>query len=163
MYFADLHLHSRCSPDGKYSISQMAAAGAAAGLSELCVTDHCDLLDVTGQVARPFDLAPLEAEFLDAVPQKGVKVRFGLELGEAPEDCSEAEKITSHPRLDFVIGSLHNLSRKMGGKDYYYIEYSSEVLCYQYLNDYMDQMEKLALLDCYDVLGHIVQYARQQI
>ena len=42
MYIADYHLHSDASPDGHSTISELAKAGIDAGLSELCVTDHCE-------------------------------------------------------------------------------------------------------------------------
>ena len=44
MYLTDYHTHTVLSPDSETPLSAMADAAAAAGLDELCVTDHCDLL-----------------------------------------------------------------------------------------------------------------------
>ena len=48
MYLTDYHTHSLCSPDGKYPLTAMAQAAVDAGLAELCVTDHWDLVREMG-------------------------------------------------------------------------------------------------------------------
>ena len=42
MYLADCHLHSRVSPDAQDSMTELAEAAIAAGLDELCFTDHVE-------------------------------------------------------------------------------------------------------------------------
>lgn len=42
MYLADYHTHSRISPDAGKSMAEMAEAAIAAGLDELCFTDHME-------------------------------------------------------------------------------------------------------------------------
>ena len=42
MYLADYHVHSTCSQDGRQTMAQAAQAAVAAGLDELCLTDHVD-------------------------------------------------------------------------------------------------------------------------
>lgn len=39
-YYADLHVHTAASPDGRSSLEALAAAGAKAGLQALAITDH---------------------------------------------------------------------------------------------------------------------------
>lgn len=58
--------------------------------------------------------------------------------------------------LDFVIGSIHNLSPEAGGRDFFYLDYRSEEACYTTLDDYFASMLALTRLDCYDALGHII-------
>ena len=48
MYYIDYHTHTRLSPDGEVPLTAMAEAAVQAGLSELCVTDHYDLVDLEG-------------------------------------------------------------------------------------------------------------------
>ena len=55
MYLADMHTHTQISPDSGARLADMARAAAAAGLDELYVTDHCDLLDAEGRLAPSFD------------------------------------------------------------------------------------------------------------
>ena len=40
MYLADYHTHSRMSPDADAPMAELAEAAIAAGLDELCFTDH---------------------------------------------------------------------------------------------------------------------------
>ena len=42
MYLADYHVHSTCSQDGQQTMAQAAQAAVAAGLDELCLTDHVE-------------------------------------------------------------------------------------------------------------------------
>ena len=59
MYLIDYHTHTRLSPDSEAPLAEMAQAAVRAGLSELCVTDHYDLLELDGTpAAAPCDWAP---------------------------------------------------------------------------------------------------------
>ena len=42
MKLCDYHFHTYLSPDASNSLEEMADAAYNAGLSEICVTDHCD-------------------------------------------------------------------------------------------------------------------------
>ncbi len=57
MYLADMHTHTQISPDSGARLADMARAAAAAGLDELYVTDHCDLLDGEGRFCARLRLA----------------------------------------------------------------------------------------------------------
>lgn len=159
MYLADYHTHSRCSPDGSATLLEMLRGAERAGMDELCLTDHCDLLDMRGVPDGSFRWGPIEEEFarLCKTPgPKGVTVRWGLELGEGWEDPALAEEITGHPMLDFVIGSVHNLSREDGGLDFYFVDYKDEATCHRILAAYLRCLARLAETESYDVLGHII-------
>ncbi len=158
MYLIDYHLHSLCSPDGHAPLTEMAGAAAKAGLDEMCLTDHCDLLEIDGITADQFRWTPIEEQLAQARPQFAGKlpIKMGLELGEAWEDPALAEKIVSHPDLDFVIGSVHTLDSAHGGTDLCLIHYGREEDCYPVLDNYFASMEKLAPLPCYDILGHVI-------
>ena len=58
MYLCDIHSHTKVSHDSTAELSDMARAAISAGLRELCVTDHHDLLDFDGRPAPPFDWPP---------------------------------------------------------------------------------------------------------
>ena len=161
MYLTDLHTHSILSPDGHAPLAEMAGAAVKAGLSALCVTDHCDLLTGDGKRALTYDWTPGLAQFSETAPQFADKLTLclGLELGEAYVSPSHARAILTAARdkLDFVIGSIHNDREENGGGEYYYMKFSTPDLCYAALDGYFTSMEELAALpDCYDVLGHII-------
>lgn len=160
MFLGDLHTHSLCSPDGAFSMLDMARAAREAGLSYLCVTDHCDLLDLNGVFTLDYDHAPCRRayqEALDALPQ-GLTLGRGMELGEAYENPAAARAIlAAAPELDLVIGSAHNFSRVMGKQDFYNADYRDLETCHAALDDYLDSLEALTELpDCYDTLAHIL-------
>lgn len=159
MYFADYHTHSEISPDSSAPLLAMADAAAAAGLSELCVTDHFDLQDDTGNLRTTLDWAPRLEQFRharDAMAGR-LSLRLGLELGSAPVDHAVTDRLLDQPELDFVIGSLHNLTPAGGGRDLYFIDYASPQVCYHTLDDYFTFLETLSALPAYyDVLGHVI-------
>lgn len=155
MYLADCHTHTHLSPDSEAAAIDMAKAAQAAGLSELCFTDHVDFLDFDGNRCG-FDGWDAYLRQFQALSLPGVTLRLGVELGEAWEDPALAREVVSHPAVDFVIGSVHNLSSNHGGVDFYFIHYETEADCHRVLSAYFDCMEALAAMDCYDVLGHII-------
>ena len=112
MYLADMHTHTQISPDSGARLADMARAAAAAGLDELYVTDHCDLLDGEGAFAPDFDWPAALAQMAQA--REGLtdrlQLRLGLELGSAPLDPAAARAVLTGAgeALDFVLGSLHN-------------------------------------------------------
>ncbi len=48
MYLSDYHFHTQCSTDSTAPLAQQAQAAMAAGVREICVTDHWNLLDQQG-------------------------------------------------------------------------------------------------------------------
>lgn len=161
MYLIDYHTHSQLSPDSQAPLELMAQAAVGAGLRELCVTDHYDLLDENGRRTAPYDWAPAIRQFDETAAKMAghLTMRLGLELGSAQVEPSLSAEIYRESRADFVIGSLHNWSPESAhqGSDFYYTPYRTGADCYAALDDYFDSMEKLApLSDCYDVLGHVI-------
>ena len=57
MHFCDSHTHTLVSNDSKATLLSMAEEAVRLGLSELYVTDHCDLLGGDG---TPNDTFPWE-------------------------------------------------------------------------------------------------------
>ena len=158
MFLADYHTHSICSPDGHAPLSEMARSALDTGMAELCITDHCDLLDYNGRPVYSYPWAPVEEQLRLARPQfQGrLPIKMGLELGEAWENPRLAAKIVSHPQLDFVLGSVHNLAAVEGGVDLGMIDYRSEEQCRWVLDRYFDAMEVLVELPCFDILAHVI-------
>lgn len=159
MYYIDYHTHTILSPDGNAPLSAMAEAAVAAGLSQLCVTDHYDRIMEHGGFAPDYDWGPALEQFRAALPafRDKLALRFGIEYGSAPFDPDYARKMLSQPELDFVIGSLHNMSPGQGGEDFYFLSYDRPEACYAALDDYFASMLRLVELpETYDILGHII-------
>lgn len=159
MYLADYHIHSRISPDANDSMTALAEAAIAAGLQEICFTDHVEPVVWGGTSLREgYDWAALAAEFDSARAAVGdrITLRLGIELGDACWNfpCTE-ELLADAPPLDFIIGSVHMLSERYNGLDLYYFDPRTEREAYDGIADYLEQVKKMAAWGKFDVLGHL--------
>ncbi len=78
MYLADYHLHSRVSPDANFSMTEMAEAALAAGMDEICFTDHMEPMTADRKERVPYDWAGLSREFQEAREAMGDRIRLRL-------------------------------------------------------------------------------------
>lgn len=159
MYLVDYHTHTCCSPDSRAPLADMVRAARAAGLRELCTTDHCDLQQEDGSPLGSWDWAPILAQFDQASAQDAgadFRLLLGIELGGGQTDPRRAEELLSGAPLDFVIGSVHNLSPAAGGRDVFFLDYATREEAMEVLDDYFASLLSLASLPCYDTLGHIL-------
>lgn len=159
MYLTDYHTHTCCSMDSQADLSHQAAQAEQLGIRELCTTDHCDLLQESGERLTELNWEPILLQHAQAqlAWRDKVDIRLGLELGCAQVDPDCARRILSGAPLDFVIGSIHNQSPQAGGVDFYFLNYRTHQDCRAALDDYFASMWQLVKLsDCYDVLGHII-------
>lgn len=159
MYLADYHIHSRISPDARDPMTALAEAAIAAGLQEICFTDHVEPVAWGGTDLREdYDWAALAAEFDSAKAAAGdrITLRLGIELGDACWDFAHTEKLLrGAPPLDFIIGSVHMLSERYNGLDLYYFDPQTEEEAYDGIADYLGQVRKMAEWGRFDVLGHL--------
>ncbi len=160
MYLADYHTHSRISPDASASMTEMAEAAVAAGLDEICFTDHVEPIEWgTVRLRRtPYDWDALTAEFAAAQQAMDgrITLRLGVELGDAPWSFTTAEDLMTHaPQLDFVIGSVHMLSSHFEGQDLYFFAPGTTARAREGMADYLAQVNRLARWGKFDVLGHL--------
>ena len=159
MYLADYHTHSRISPDARRSMTEMAEAAIAAGLDELCFTDHMEPVGWGLTTPREsYDWAALSAEFAAAQEAVGdrIQLRLGVELGDAPWAVDNTERLLSQaPPLDFMIGSIHMLSQQYDGIDLYFYDPPNEAEARRGMADYLGQVRKLAQWGKFSVLGHL--------
>lgn len=159
MYLADCHTHSRISPDASFSMTDMAEAAVAAGLDEICFTDHVEpILWNSTKLREHYDWAALEEEFHRAKEAVGdrITLRLGIELGDACRNFEHTEKLLEDaPPLDFIIGSIHMLSERYDCLDLYYFDPKTEEEAYDGIADYLGQIWKIAEWGKFDVLGHL--------
>ena len=158
MYLADDHTHTRFSPDAHSSMTAMAQAAMAAGLDEICFTEHVEpLVWATTQPRGDYDWEPLSAAFAAAKEAAGdsIRVRLGIELGDAPWNFAWCETMLERaPELDFVIGSIHTFSPAIGC-DLFRFSPADEVEARAAMADYLGQVKKLARWGRFQVLGHL--------
>ena len=158
MYLADYHTHSTCSDDGHNTMTEMAAAALSAGLHEICLTDHLDVVTWRGDQVREHSWRAAVEQFAAARAALGsrIKIQLGVELGQATEDVSRANRfLDDAPPLDFIIASLHNLSWEYGRRDFCTVEEADEVFARRAIGEYLDEMLALARWGRFSVLGHL--------
>ena len=160
MYLADYHTHSRVSPDARAPMTALAEAAVAAGLDELCFTDHVEPIvwGTTRLRQEPYDWSVMENEYRAAREAMGdrIQLRLGMELGDAPWSFGHTEKmIADAPELDFVIGSVHMLSERFNGVDLYFFDPEDEDEARAGMADYLRQVRRLADWGRFNVLGHL--------
>ena len=165
MYLADFHSHTSISMDSEAPIKNMVETAVARGIQAYCITDHCDLINEHGDWSPPWDWAPSVREFEEILPmyQDKIDLRLGIELGMPHLDLAQSAEICALPQLDFVIGSIHNLSPALGGEDFYFMDFPDEATCYRALDDYFTSMEEMVSTDYYDIIAHVVYPLRYML
>lgn len=158
MYLADYHTHTRISPDAGRSMTEMAEAAVAAGLNEICFTDHMEPVEwgVTAP-RRSYDWAGLASDFQEAREKLGdrIQMRLGVELGDVPWNVENTERLLAQaPPLDFMIGSIHMLSERYDGIDLYFFDPADEAAAREGIADYLSQVKRMAQWGKFSVLGH---------
>lgn len=150
----DMHTHSHHSHDSQCAIPDMAAAAAARGLAGFAVTDHCD----TDEFAR-LDLAGNAAAAVAEVRATAapVRIRAGIEMGEAIRHPAVAAAVLAHARYDVVLGSVHAV-RLPGDEDSYsQIDFAAmpQSTVDAFMAQYFADVQKMAETCDFDVLAHL--------
>ena len=63
MYLADYHTHTCCSMDSETRLEDQAEQAVRLGLTQLCTTDHCDLIDGDGNRVYDLDWTPILEQY----------------------------------------------------------------------------------------------------
>ena len=154
----DFHMHSRVSFDGHDTGEAMAKAALAAGLQEICFTDHLDY-DPLGQMGKmDFDTAAYNAEY-DTLEIPGLKIRRGMEFGMDMHNFQQFKKDLQRRHFDFVLGSIHFVD----DLDVYFPEYWENKTIFQAERRYLEAtLECVQIHDDFDVLAHLTYIAKAQ-
>lgn len=158
MYLADYHIHSTCSPDGRQTMAQAAQAAVAAGLQELCFTDHVDTFYWSDFSPRSqHDWAEEWRQFHQAQELWGdrITLRLGAELGDAQWSHERAEQLMDGQQLDFIIGSVHLAGDDFGRMDLYDVPQGTEAYYHRFIDSYLREVFALVQWGKFHVLGHL--------
>ncbi len=102
----DYHMHTMVSFDGQATPQQMVQAALAAGLKEICFTDHVDYELGKDEQPMVFDLDAYNAAY-DGLAAQGLKIRRGMEFGLKEYNADQLKWDSSRRQYDFVLGSIH--------------------------------------------------------
>ena len=168
----DCHTHTQFSMDSDADIEECIQQAIKLNLSAYAITDHCECnwwypKEYYGDtdLSEDFDYAQDFENSVNAVTEmkrkysNKINLLCGVEMGQAMLAPDTAERIISDKRIDFVIGSVHQIKNE---KDFYYIEYDkmsmSEI--YNLLERYFIEVYELCKWGKFDVLGHITYCLR---
>ena len=152
----DFHMHSRVSFDGHDSGEAMAKAALAAGLTEICFTDHLDSdpMDQMGVLA--FDTAVYNVEY-DDLEIPGLKIRRGMEFGMTPDNREQFRQDLQRRPFDFVLGSVHFVD----DLDVYFDTYWNGKTVFQAERRYLEAtLECIRIHEDFDVLAHLTYISK---
>ena len=161
----DLHTHTRHSPDAAPdTVADRIAAANRLGLRYMAVTDHVEInryypaeyyhsketeqFIYDSEAVFNGSAAEVAAEQAHCAP---LILLCGIEIGQIPQDPALAARLYHDPRVDLVIGSVHELP---GRPDFFFLDYESEDIP-ALIAAYFDEVLRLAQTDCYDILGHL--------
>lgn len=152
----DFHMHTRVSFDGHDTGLAMAQAALAAGLNEICFTDHLDYDPLEQMDCMAFDTAVYSAEY-DFLEVPGLKIRRGMEFGMTPDNKEQFQKDLQRRHFDFVLGSIHFVD----DLDVYFEPWWRGKSVFEAERRYLEAtLECLPVHDDFDVLAHLTYVAK---
>jgi histidinol-phosphatase (PHP family) len=109
----NFHFHDDRSSDGTAPLSDHCEAAVAAGVREICVTNHAEVMGPDGTWRANLD--EMRDRFLSAAESvrearrhfPGLGIRLGIELEYRPEWTDTFDRLTAEVPFDFVLGSIH--------------------------------------------------------
>ena len=160
----NLHTHTHHSPDAHQTVAERVEAANRLGLRFMAVTDHVeinryypaeyyhaepsDMYFYNGKGVFEDSMASVAAAQADCAP---LVLLAGAEVGQIPQDPEKSALIYQDPRVDLVIGSVHELP---GWPDFYFLNYDEEDIP-ALVTAYFEEVLRTAQSDCYDILGHL--------
>ncbi|MBQ6180870.1 MAG: histidinol-phosphatase HisJ family protein [Ruminococcus sp.] len=172
MNLIDCHTHTEFSVDSEADITGMIERACELGLAAYAITDHCECNRWYSEehypgieVYRYFDFGRDYENSVSAVTRLKEKYEgklnliCGTELGQALQDIEVAEKVAADPRLDFILGSMHQLPDT---EDFCFIEYDkyTEDGIYDLCRQYFEEIYKLCKWGKFDILSHLTYFLR---
>ena len=147
----DFHMHSIVSFDGESAAWDMVQAAAAAGLKEICFTDHLDYDPLSPSTISAFDTEVYNKTY-DGLYHPDVKIVRGMEFGMLPDNRETFQSDLQRRHFDFVIGSVHFVD----DIDIYYPVFWEGKTMEQAERRCLEQtLQCVKAHDGFDVLGHL--------
>lgn len=152
---ADLHNHTKFSPDSETPMAEMAARAEELGIRFFGITEHVDYdYEAFGMEFLPSDLSACRDELRKQKPlfAPRTELLFGAEFAFHPEAVSRYEALNREYPFDYVIQSVHAVQ----GKDPYFADYFEGKTKEKAYADYFERvLESLDASYCFEILGHV--------
>ncbi|MDR0992478.1 MAG: histidinol-phosphatase HisJ family protein [Ruminococcus sp.] len=166
----DLHSHTNNSPDAADTPEAMVLSAIDKGIDVYAITDHCEVnlffpegyyggrksAYETFDFGRSFVGSLRDSSMLKEKYADKIKILRGVELAGIPFDYGLADAIVKDKRLDFIIGSTHQVK---GFDDFAFIDYGKERIP-ELMQTYFEEVLKVAKWGKFDVLAHLTYTLR---
>ncbi len=162
----DCHTHSKNSVDGRSTLDEMILSAIEKGIEVYAVTEHCEVNRWYNKEHYNGERPPIEdvydynklfekmmSDNMQAKEKYAGKIKIlnGVELGQTYFDFDLSSEIVKDKRLDFVIGSAHQLA---GEDDFCFVDYKTADVN-SLLTRYYTEVYKMSKWCGFDVLGHL--------
>ncbi len=152
----DFHMHSTVSFDGNDTPEEMVRMAEAAGLQEICFTDHLDYEPGVEKQTMMFDTAEYIAAYENLSHPK-VKIRRGMEFGMFPYNVEQFRQELQRYPFDFVLGSVHFAD----DLDVYFQPWWEGKTVHEAEKRYLEQtLACVQAHDDFDVLAHLTYISK---
>ena len=172
MNLIDCHTHTQYSVDSEADIELMIKRACELNLAAYAITDHCECNRWYSEnyyknattykyfdFGRDFENSVSAVTLLKEKYANKLNLICGIEMGQATQELNVAEKIVADKRLDFIIGSVHQIPDT---EDFAFLDYNSMNWrnMYELMYTYMLEINKLCKWGKFDVLGHLTYFLR---
>ena len=158
MFLLDCHNHTNNSLDAKAKLDEMCDAAVAKGFGVYCITEHYDCeFEERDTCMGIIKNCYAQIDAYKATHDTGsTKILKGIELGQPLQDEGQAKRVLDAYRdqMDFVIGSLHNVS---GMPDFYFFDYVGKGTAgvEAVMETYYQELYEMSKVGGFDTVGHI--------
>lgn len=171
----DLHTHSRFSVDSDADVFEMIEKAVSLGLKAYAITDHCEVnrwyTEEYYGGTKIYPYFDFKSDYERSVAFiSGIKERYkgrielicGIELGQAQEDLEIAQIVVDDKRIDFILGSVHQLPQT---EDFAFLEYGemTRAEAEDLLERYFTEIDRLCAWGKFDSLAHLTYPLRYYI
>ena len=171
----DLHTHSRFSVDSDADVFEMIEKAVSLGLKAYAITDHCEVNRwyteeyYGGTKIYPYfdfkDDYERSVSFISGIKERYqgvIELICGIELGQAQEEPEIAQIVVDDKRIDFILGSVHQLPKT---EDFAFLEYGemTRAEAEDLLERYFKEIDRLCAWGKFDSLAHLTYPLRYYI
>lgn len=151
--YADYHIHSNFSPDGKSSMEKMILRAIDLNLKEICFTDHVDYdIKYMDHFVVDYDKYFESLNYYIEKYKDKITIKKGIEFGLQKQLFGKcADDVKKYP-FDFVICSQHAIDRM----DLYYNDFFEDKDAYEAYDIYYREFLNIVKnFKSYNILGHL--------
>ncbi|MGN0612951.1 MAG: histidinol-phosphatase HisJ family protein [Porcipelethomonas sp.] len=168
----DCHTHTHNSFDAENdTVRERCERAIELGIAAMAVTDHCEAnrfypaerygITVPAEhdvynYRQFYESSVAEVTAAKEEYRDRLELVCGIELGQGTADDGAADIICGDKRVDFIIGSMHELP---GREDFFFLDYS-KLDVDELMEENFNEIYKLCRQNKFDVLGHLTYSLR---